>query len=79
MQIDFTPVPLRARLLGDKSQIEQVVLNLCLNARDAMPDGGRIRIALAEFEPDAALRERHPVLGAGAAGSRSRSPIPVAA
>lgn len=32
-------------VMGDYLQLEQVIVNLCLNARDALPEGGEIRIS----------------------------------
>ncbi len=43
-EIDEAPIPVE----GERSQITQVVMNLCLNARDAMPHGGPIRLRLAQ-------------------------------
>jgi signal transduction histidine kinase/ActR/RegA family two-component response regulator len=45
---------------GDPGMIEQVVMNLAVNARDAMPDGGTLAITIEPMEIDAAHAERHP-------------------
>lgn len=42
-------------LMGDRVHIEQVVLNLCVNARDAMPGGGRLRLSLRHLPTGAPL------------------------
>jgi signal transduction histidine kinase/CheY-like chemotaxis protein len=39
---------------GDPSQLDQVLMNLCINARDAMPDGGVLRIRTEVVPADAA-------------------------
>ncbi len=46
-------------VLGNATQLEQVLLNLCVNARDAMPDGGRIKIEVSNFYADESFARRH--------------------
>ena len=47
-------------ILAESSQIEQVLINLCLNARDAMPLGGRLTIESEHVTANSAFVEVHP-------------------
>ncbi len=60
IEIELQLAPGEAIVFADRARLEQVLLNLALNARDAMPAGGRLGIAtsMVTLGPDAELR--HP-------------------
>jgi len=53
IQVELQRGPFPLRFLGDAGMIQQVVLNLTINARDAMPAGGRLLIAADATDLDA--------------------------
>jgi len=52
VRITVALAPGKAYVKADRSQLEQVIVNLVTNARDAMPAGGRLSIETALREPD---------------------------
>jgi CheY-like chemotaxis protein len=53
-------------VLADRNQMSQVLLNICLNARDAMPAGGQLTIQTEKIDA-VEMRERHQVEAASGA------------
>jgi two-component system, cell cycle sensor histidine kinase and response regulator CckA len=53
------------KIRADASQIEQVIMNLAVNARDAMPTGGRLIIETANADLDANYTAKHPMTAPG--------------
>jgi PAS domain S-box-containing protein len=48
------------RIKADQSQIEQAILNLAVNARDAMPSGGKLTLVTLNFHMDKDFIRRYP-------------------
>ena len=59
IELVILPAPALRHVKADPGQIEQVLMNLALNARDAMPKGGKLTIETANVTVDEAFARRH--------------------
>ncbi|MFT3829517.1 MAG: response regulator [Opitutaceae bacterium] len=48
IDFDFRLAPALPPLLADQNQVQQILMNLCVNARDAMPQGGTLTLSTGE-------------------------------
>jgi PAS domain S-box-containing protein len=65
IQMSAVPGKNIGTIKADPGQMEQVIMNLVVNARDAMPSGGRLTVETANVELDAAYASDHAPVKAG--------------
>ncbi|TFU03743.1 PAS domain-containing sensor histidine kinase [Polymorphobacter arshaanensis] len=64
IELEYSYSHAAGRVRADPGQLEQVVVNLAVNARDAMLDGGRLSVATRLITPDAVAGLNQPIMPA---------------
>jgi two-component system, cell cycle sensor histidine kinase and response regulator CckA len=65
IELVFLPGDKLGRIKADPVQVEQIVMNLVANARDAMPKGGKLTIETANVRLDEAFAQEHAIVPPG--------------
>ena len=65
IELTINVAPNLGRVRADRVQIEQVVMNLAINARDAMPEGGKLTVETSNIQLSESYRDRHGMVEAG--------------
>jgi PAS domain S-box-containing protein len=60
IEVSLVLAPTLGNVKADQSQIEQVIMNLAVNSRDAMPMGGKLKVETANVELGQAYTRNHP-------------------
>ena len=59
IELKMSLLPALGNVMADPGQVQQVVMNLAVNARDAMPEGGKVLIETTNVELDAEYAKHH--------------------